>query len=159
MPNLLFITFTLSFYSLHTHTYKHKPMYRHKHIFLENFLSVKCRYGVPFPINGLPWWLRWQRICLQCRTSEFDPWVEKMLWRREWLPTPVFLPGKFHIITSLCVSLKLGQYHSGSSTQYSVMAYMVKGSTKRLDMCVCVCVCVCVYIYIHNLFTLLYMKN
>ena len=22
-------------------------------------------------------------------------WVEKILWRREWLPTPVFLPGEF----------------------------------------------------------------
>ena len=21
-----------------------------------------------------------------------DPWVRKILWRREWLPTPVFLP-------------------------------------------------------------------
>ena len=26
----------------------------------------------------------------------FDPWVEKILWSREWLPTPVFLPGEFH---------------------------------------------------------------
>ena len=26
---------------------------------------------------------------------EFDPWVEKILWRREWLPTSVFLPGEF----------------------------------------------------------------
>ena len=24
----------------------------------------------------------------------FDPWVEKILWRRTWLPTPVFLPGE-----------------------------------------------------------------
>ena len=22
-----------------------------------------------------------------------DPWVGKIPWRREWLPTPVFLPG------------------------------------------------------------------
>ena len=22
----------------------------------------------------------------------FDPWVRKILWRRAWLPTPVFLP-------------------------------------------------------------------
>jgi len=21
---------------------------------------------------------------------------ERILWRREWLPTPVFLPGEFH---------------------------------------------------------------
>ena len=26
----------------------------------------------------------------------FELWVKKILWRREWLPTPVFLPGKFH---------------------------------------------------------------
>ena len=26
----------------------------------------------------------------------FDPWVGKIPWRREWLPTPVFLPGKSH---------------------------------------------------------------
>ena len=26
----------------------------------------------------------------------FDPWVRKILWRRERLPTPVFWPGEFH---------------------------------------------------------------
>ena len=31
---------------------------------------------------------------LQCRRPGFDPWVGKIPWRREWLPTPVFLPGK-----------------------------------------------------------------
>ena len=25
-----------------------------------------------------------------------DPWVARILWRREWLPTPVFLPAEFH---------------------------------------------------------------
>ena len=24
----------------------------------------------------------------------FDPWVRKTPWRREWQPTPVFLPGE-----------------------------------------------------------------
>ena len=31
----------------------------------------------------------------------FDPWVEKILWRREWLPTPVFCPEEFHQERSL----------------------------------------------------------
>ena len=51
---------------------------------------------VYFPLNstiGLPWWLRGKRIGLQCRRPSFDPWVRKILWRREWLPTPVFFPG------------------------------------------------------------------
>ena len=25
-----------------------------------------------------------------------DPWVGKIPWRKEWLPTPVFLPGESH---------------------------------------------------------------
>ena len=24
------------------------------------------------------------------------PWVEKISWRRKWLPTPIFLPGEFY---------------------------------------------------------------
>ena len=30
------------------------------------------------------------------RRPGFDPWAGKIPWRREWLPTPVFLPGEFH---------------------------------------------------------------
>jgi len=26
----------------------------------------------------------------------FNPWVRKISWRREWSPTPVFLPGESH---------------------------------------------------------------
>ena len=44
----------------------------------------------------LPWRLRWWRICLQCGRPRPDPWVRKILWRREWQPTSVFLPGGFH---------------------------------------------------------------
>ena len=39
--------------------------------------------------------LRWWRIWLQCRRPGLDSWVETIVWRREWLPTPVFLLGKF----------------------------------------------------------------
>ena len=30
------------------------------------------------------------------RRPGFDPWVGKILWRRERLPNPVFWPGEFH---------------------------------------------------------------
>ena len=36
------------------------------------------------------------RICLQCRRPGFDPWVGKITWRRELLPTPVFWSGEFY---------------------------------------------------------------
>ena len=44
--------------------------------------------------DGLPWWFRQSRICLQCRRPGFDPWVGKIPWRRAWQPTLVFLPGE-----------------------------------------------------------------
>ena len=37
-----------------------------------------------------------KRICLQGKRPGFNPWVRKMPWRREWLPTPIFLPGESH---------------------------------------------------------------
>ena len=32
----------------------------------------------------------------QCRRPGFNLWVGKIPWKREWLPTPVFWPGKSH---------------------------------------------------------------
>ena len=37
----------------------------------------------------------------QYRGHGVDPWVRKTPWRREWQPTPVFLPGAFHGQSSL----------------------------------------------------------
>ena len=37
--------------------------------------------------SGLPWWLRWAtKICLQCQSPRFDPWVRKITWRRKCNP-------------------------------------------------------------------------
>ena len=32
----------------------------------------------------------------QCKRPRSNPWVRKIPCRREWQPTPVFLPGEFH---------------------------------------------------------------
>ena len=34
--------------------------------------------------------------CLKRRSPGFSPWVMKIPWRREWLPTTIFLPGESH---------------------------------------------------------------
>ena len=34
--------------------------------------------------------------CRRCKRCNFDPWVGKIPWRREWQPTPVFLPEESH---------------------------------------------------------------
>ena len=46
--------------------------------------------------QGFPCSSAGKRIHLQCRRPGFDPWVRKIPWRRERLPTPVFWPGEFH---------------------------------------------------------------
>ena len=45
---------------------------------------------------GLLRWLSGKESACQCRRLGFDPWVGTIPWRRKWLPTLVFLPGKFH---------------------------------------------------------------
>ena len=37
---------------------------------------------------------------MQCRRPGFDPWVRKISWRRERLPTPAFWPREFHGLCS-----------------------------------------------------------
>ena len=32
----------------------------------------------------------------RCKRHGFDPWGRKILWRRKWQATPVFLPGESH---------------------------------------------------------------
>ena len=42
-------------------------------------------------ILGLHMWLSLQRLRLQCRRPWFDSWIVRIPWRRDRLPTPVFL--------------------------------------------------------------------
>ena len=34
--------------------------------------------------------------CRRCKRCGFNPWIEKIPWRRAWQPTPVFLAGESH---------------------------------------------------------------
>ena len=52
---------------------------------------------LPTPVFlGFPCGSAVKRICLRGGRPGFDPWVGKIPWRRDRLPTPVFWPGKFH---------------------------------------------------------------
>ena len=53
------------------------------------------------PLVHSPWCLRQHRTCLQCGRPGLDPWVGKIPWRREWLPTLVLLPAESHEQKSL----------------------------------------------------------
>ena len=45
----------------------------------------------------------------QCRRRRFDPWGEKILWRRAGQPTPVFLLGESHAQRNLAGYSPWGQ--------------------------------------------------
>ena len=54
------------------------------------FDNFHCFPNFSFPSGSF------SRICQQCRTLGFNLWFGNIPWRRERLPTPVFLPGEFH---------------------------------------------------------------
>ena len=55
-----------------------------------NFLpSLSSLWGFPGGASG-------KESTYQSRWCGFNPWVQKMPWRRKWQPTPVFLPGGCH---------------------------------------------------------------
>ena len=55
--------------------------------------------------------------CLQCGRPAFDPWVEKILWWRQWHPTPVLLPGKSQGQRSMVGYSPLGRKESDTTEQ------------------------------------------
>ena len=46
--------------------------------------------------NGFSWWLRWQRICLQCGRPGFDPWVGQIPWRKAMMTHSSILTWRLH---------------------------------------------------------------
>ena len=50
----------------------------------------------------------------------FGPWVGKISWRREWLPTTVFLPGEFHGQSSLAGYSPWDSKESDTTEQLSI---------------------------------------
>ena len=59
-------------------------------------LKLSTRDRIRFHRKRPPEWLSDKESACQCRRHRFDLWVRMIPWRREWLPTPVFLPGKFY---------------------------------------------------------------
>ena len=59
--------------------------------------------------------------------TRVHPWVGKIPWRREWLPTPVFLPGEAHGQRSL--------------VGFSPWGCKESDTTKRLTLCFTMCFC------------------
>ena len=51
-------------------------------------------------LSATPWTIQFMEFPPAMWETKFDPWVGKIPWRRERLPTLVFWPGKFHELYS-----------------------------------------------------------
>ena len=61
-----------------------------------NWFIVLFRSTISFCLSDFPGDSDGKASCLHCGRPGFNPWVEKILWRRKWQPTPVLLPVKSH---------------------------------------------------------------
>ena len=60
------------------------------------FLYFSVHLFIANDTNGASLVAQMKKNLSAVRRPGFNPWIGKMPWRREWLPTPVFLPGEFH---------------------------------------------------------------
>ena len=65
------------------------------HLFLQK-THVHSQVCESLSVLYVKLWGTQMKVCLQSGRPGFDPWVRKTPWRRQWQPTPVFLPGKSH---------------------------------------------------------------
>jgi len=65
-----------------------------------------------------PWINPWIR--------RFNPWIRRILWRREWQPTPVFLPGESHGQRNLVGCSPWGHKESDMTEQSLVNIYVIR---------------------------------
>jgi len=60
------------------------------------------------------------------RRCGFDPWVRKIPWKRNWQPTPAFLPQKSHGGRSLVAYSPKGHKESNMTERVNAAAQHVR---------------------------------
>ena len=70
--------------------------------------------------EGLPRWLSGQEPVCQYRRCRFSPWIGKIPWWREWLPTLVFLPRESQWQRSLAGYSPWGHQESDTTEQLTL---------------------------------------
>ena len=86
----------------------------------ENSVFSRCIFFI-----WLPRWLSGKESAYQCRRHRrlrLDPGVEKILWKRKWQLTPVFLPGKSCRQRSLMCYSPWGRKESDTTELLSMRA-------------------------------------
>ena len=58
----------------------------------------------------------------------FNPWIGKISGRREWIPTPVFLPGESHGQRNLVGCSPLGYKRVGHNWESNILLFLMYGT-------------------------------
>ena len=80
------------------------------------------------------------RIHLQCSRDKrcgFNPWVWKILWRRKWQPTPIFLPGNSQGQSSLASYSAWGSQRVGHGFATHSALYFLPSYSRQLIIMEC----------------------
>ena len=87
----------------------------------------------------------------QCRGQRFDPLVRKILWRRKWQPSPVFLSEEFHGQRSLTGSSPRGPKESDTTERLTLLAFTLHIDLPRT--------CIrCFFFSLVFIFSLIYLR-
>ena len=114
--------------SIYRHLSVYLCVYTNIHISLSTLIASK--FSVRFRKDlGLPRWLRCKESASKCRRPGFSPWVGKIPWRREWQPTPVFLPGEFHRQRNLVGYIPWGSKESDTTEQLTLSLFTQESFT------------------------------
>ncbi|CAI9158409.1 unnamed protein product [Rangifer tarandus platyrhynchus] len=73
-----------------------------------------------------------KKCFLQCRRPRFNPWVGKILWRRKWQPTLVFLPGEFYEQRSLAGYSPWGGKELDTTEPLTLQGFLLVQAIKNL---------------------------
>ena len=91
----------------------------------KGWLSVLWRFHLSKCVWGFPGGSRCKQSSCLRRRCRFDPWGEKIPWRRKRKPVPVFLPGKSHGQKSLAGYSPWGCKILDVTEQLSTHAYVI----------------------------------
>ena len=64
----------------------------------------------------------------------FNPWKGKILWRRKWQSTPVFLPGKISETEEPGGLQPMGSQRVGHDFSTKPLPYFIKGTEKLMPL-------------------------
>ena len=140
--------FSMALYTWHTYIlhnlFIHSSVDRHLGCFhilaIVNSASMNIEVHVSFQIRVFVFLLLASQMALlvknpltnpgETKRCRFDPWVGKILWRRAWQSTPVFLPGESHGQRSLAGYSPWGYKESDVTEQLSLSLFSYQGKWK-----------------------------